>query len=277
MAVVKLSRSEICDLAAAVRQDILDMTYAAGANGGHIGGALSSADIFAVLYGCVLNVSPKNPLDPGRDRFFLSKGHISLAHYAVLAECGFISHDDLATFEKQGSCFQTHADAQPEKGIEISNGSLGYGLSIGVGSALAAKQKGLAYKTYVLIGDGECNEGTIWEAAMAAVRFKLDNLIAIVDVNGQQLDGFTSDIMPIRDIAASFRELGFAVTEIDGHSVEQLFCALSASSEGQPLAIVAYTVKGKGIPSIEGKTGWHHARITKEQYMCFKEELSSCR
>lgn len=270
----KLQR-EITILAAAVRRDVLDMTFAAGANGGHLGGALSSADILAVLYGHVLNISPQMALSPARDRFFLSKGHISLAHYAVLAERGFLAREELAAFEKQNSLLQTHSDARPEKGIEISNGSLGYGLSIGVGTALAARKKGLDYKTYVLLGDGECNEGTVWEAAMAAVRFKLDNLVAVVDVNEQQLDGFTVDIMPIRDIAGSFEMLGFDVIEVDGHDVEALLDAFSEKPKGYPRAVIAHTVKGKGIPTIEGKTGWHHTRLTDEQYTRFTEELKS--
>lgn len=267
------SIEELRALAKAVRRDILDMTLRAGVNGGHIGGALSCADILAVLYGAVLRVSPDNPLDAARDRFLLSKGHVALALYAVLAECGFLSREELLSFEQPGSELPTHAVMDPSRGIEISSGSLGWGLSIGVGCALAAKRRGNGQRIFVLLGDGECNEGSVWEAAMSAARFGLDNLTAIVDVNGQQLDGCSADVMPLHDIPAIFRGFGFHVKEVDGHDIEQLQSALSTAATGAPTAIVAHTLKGKGVRDIEGKVGWHHTALTQEQYDAFVEGL----
>lgn len=265
------------DLAAAVRRDVLDMTAHAGVNGGHIGGALSCADILAVLYGEVLDVSPAEPEKPTRDRFLLSKGHVTLALYAVLAECGFLTREEMMSFEDSGGAFPTHAVMAPQKGIEISSGSLGWGLSIGVGCALAAKIRGQGHRVYVLLGDGECNEGTVWEAAMSAARFALDDLTVIVDVNGQQLDGYTADVMPLHDVAAVFRGFGFHVTEVDGNDPAALLRALQTRVDKKPAAVIARTKKGKGIKTIEGKTGWHHAVVTQEQYDAFVKELEEDR
>ncbi len=266
-------KEPIQELAWKIRNDVLDMTFHAGVEGGHIGGAFSSAEILAVLYGTEMNVNPKNPTDPNRDRFILSKGHISLAHYAVLKECGFMSQEDLDSFENNGSFFSTHEQESIEHGIEVTSGSLGYGLSIGVGISLSAKRKGLSYKTFVLLGDGECNEGSVWEAAMAASKYKLDNLIAIIDKNGLQLDGYTSDIMPIHNIEEVFKGFGWNTLVIDGHDVEAIRKAINGMVAGAPTVVIAETVKSKGLPSIEGKPGWHHARITEEQYRAFKQEL----
>ena len=270
---MKKTVEEIKTLADHIRMDILDMTYRAGVNGGHLGGALSSADILAVLYGEILKISADRPAMPYRDRFLLSKGHIALAHYAVLAETGFIPKDDLALFEMSGSSLPTHEVMDVEKGIEISSGSLGYGLSIGVGIALESKRSEKGYKTYVLLGDGESNEGTVWEAAMSAVRFRLDDLVVIVDANGQSLDGNTEDIMPIKDMAMVWGGFGFHVVEVDGHDIISLYDAMMTLPEDRPTVVIAHTIKGKGIPSIEGKIGWHHVHLSKEQYEDFKKEL----
>lgn len=266
-------KGRLQELADAIRRDILAMTLHSGGNGGHIGGALSSAEILAVLYGEVLNVDPEEPTAPERDRFLLSKGHVALGLYAVLAECGFITREEMMSFEASGGDFPTHVVMNPAKGIEISSGSLGWGLSIGVGCALAAKRRGESHRVFVLLGDGECNEGTVWEAAMSASRFALDNLTAIVDMNGQQADGYTRDIMPVHDMAAVFRGFGFAVTEVDGNDIGQLLDALGAPVEGQPKAIIAHTLKGKGVGAIEGKLGWHHAVLTQEQYDAFIRDM----
>ena len=267
----------IKELAWKIRNDVLDMTFRAGVEGGHIGGAYSAADILAVLYGTEMNVNPQNPTNPDRDRFILSKGHVSLAHYAVLKECGFLTQEDLDSFESNGSIFSTHELESPEHGIEVTSGSLGYGLSIGVGVALAAKRKNKTYRTFILLGDGECNEGSVWEAAMAAARYKLDNLIAIIDKNGQQLDGFTNDVMPVHDIEKVFQGFGWNTIVINGHDFIEIQHAIGNKVEGMPTAIIAETMKSKGVPSIEGKTGWHHARITEEQYIEFKKELEVAR
>lgn len=266
-------KETIQKLAESIRNDILDMTFHAGIEGGHIGGAFSAADILATLYGSELNIDPKNPMDPKRDRFILSKGHISLAHYAVLRECGFLTQEDLDSFESNGSLFSTHETMSPEHGIEITSGSLGYGLSIGVGVALSAKRKRQSYRTFVLLGDGECNEGVVWEAAMAAAKYRLDNLIAIVDQNGQQLDGFTAEVMPIHDMERVFKGFGWHTLVIDGHNIESIRRAVRERPSGMPAVIIAQTVKGKGLPAIEGKPGWHHVRITQEQYTAFRQSL----
>ena len=264
---------ELRKLSKAIRCNVLDMTYKSGANGGHIGGAFSAADILAVLYGRVMKITPENCRDAERDRFILSKGHCSIAHYAVLKEMGFVSEEDLNSFEMSGSMFPTHELMNLDIGVESSNGSLGYGLSMGSGSALNAKLKGLNYKVYVLLGDGECNEGSNWEAAMFASKYNLDNLVAIVDVNGQSLDGFTDRIMPIYDMESVWAGMGWAVNSVNGNDLGQLLSALQNLKRNTPNVILAHTVKGKGIASIEGKTGWHHARLSEQQYLDFKKEL----
>ena len=264
---------KISNLAKKIRKDILSMTFQAGVNGGHIGGAFSCADIMATLYGAVLHNSPKLVTSQERDQFVLSKGHVALAHYAALAELGYFSKAELKTFEQENSEFPTHEVMNPMKGIEVSSGSLGYGLSIGVGCAIAAKLKNSKHKTYVLIGDGECNEGSIWEAAMSAARFRLDNLTAIVDVNGQSLDGYTEDVMPVCSFADVFQGFGWSVKIIDGHDIQQIYEALKSRAQGQPTVLLAHTLKCKGISSIEGKTGWHHASLSKEQYEQFINEV----
>ena len=265
----------IRELAWKIRNNVLDMTFNAGVEGGHIGGAFSSAEILAVLYGSEMNIDPCDPKNPDRDRFILSKGHISLAHYAVLKECGFLSQEDIDTFEKNGSFFSTHETESPDHGIEFTSGSLGYGLSIGIGVALAARNQKRKYRTFVLLGDGECNEGSVWEAAMAASKYRLDNLVAIIDKNGQQLDGYTDDVMPIHDIERVFKGFGWNTAVIDGHDTDAIKNSLRGTVPGMPAVIIAKTVKSKGISSIEGQPGWHHARITEEQYLEFKRELEA--
>ena len=245
---MKRSLSELKDLAYAIRHDVLNMTYHAGANGGHIGGGFSAADILAVLYGEVLELTPETVTSPERNRFFLSKGHVALAHYAALAETGFIPKEDLDQFEVSGSAYPTHEVMAPDKGIETSSGSLGYGLSIGIGSALAAKMQKRDSKVYVLMGDGECNEGSVWEAVMAGAQFGLDNLYAIVDINGQSLDGYTRSIMPVRDFKGAFQSFGWKTIEADGNNIESLVHAFEEQvSAGVPTAILAYTAKSKGL------------------------------
>ena len=267
------SAESIQALAWKIRDDVLDMTFHAGVEGGHIGGAFSAADILATLYGSEMRINPADPHNPDRDRFILSKGHISLAHYAVLKECGFLTQEDLDSFETNGSLFSTHELESPEYGIEITSGSLGYGLSIGVGVALSAKRNNQSYRTFVLLGDGECNEGSVWEAAMAAAHYKLDNLIAIVDKNGQQLDGFTSEVMPVFNLEKVFQGFGWNTLVINGHNILEIQQAIEKKVKDMPTAIIAETVKSKGLPSIEGEIGWHHVHITEEQYLEFKKEL----
>ncbi len=260
-------------LACRIRKDVLAMTCRAGINGGHIGGALSSADILAVLYGDVLRHTLADAVSLTRDRFILSKGHVALAHYAVLAEMEYFPVERLAEFEQPGGAFPTHEVRCEEYGIETSSGSLGYGLSVGIGCALAARMQRQDYHTYVLMGDGECNEGSIWEAAMAAARYRLTNLTAIVDLNGQSLDGRMEDIMPIHDFSAVFRGFGWNVVTVDGHDIRQLHDALLARATDRPTVVLAVTCKGKGVSSIEGVVGWHHAHLSEEQYAAFVREV----
>ena len=270
----KLKKIE--SLAKRIRENVLEMTFKSGVNGGHLGGAFSSADILATLYGEVLNVSPEKVNKEDRDRFLLSKGHTAIGHYATLAECGFISKEEMFTFEMPDTAFPTHEVMNTNKGIEISSGSLGYGLSIGVGIALSAKQNKKAFKTFVLIGDGECNEGSVWEAAMAGAKYKLDNLIAVVDLNGQSLDGYTNETMPVFDMETAWRGFGWNVISVkDGNNIGELLNAFNNLAIDKPNVVVAHTIKAKGIPSIEGKTGWHHVSLSFEQFEAFKKELEA--
>lgn len=271
----KLTGNELNQMAHNIRRDVLRMTAKAGPNGGHIGGSFSSAEIFAVLYGSILNNDPSMTDCDDRDRFFLSKGHCAIGHYAALKEAGYITNEDLDVFEVSGSSFPTHEVINQNHGIEISSGSLGYGLSIGVGSALAAKRAKKSYQVYVLLGDGECNEGSVWEAAMAAAQFKLDNLTAIIDLNGQSLDGMTAEIMPVKDMASAWKSFGWHVSEVDGHDVDRLMEAFHHRCSDKPHVVIAHTIKGKGLASIEGKTGWHHTRLTEEQYLQLSKELEN--
>lgn len=267
--------AELKALSKAIRRDVLNMTYQSGANGGHLGGAFSSAEILAVLYGNIMNVSPDHCSEAGRDRFILSKGHCSIAHYAVLKEMGFITEESMRGFERSGSDFPTHEVMNTAVGIETSSGSLGYGLSIGIGCALEAKRSGKNYQVYVLMGDGECNEGLVWESMMAAARFSLDNLTAIVDVNEQSLDGMTADIMPISDISTAWKSFGWNVIETNGNDVEELLNAFNNRDIRMPNVLIAHTVKSKGLPSAEGKTGWHHVRLSEDQYQMLTAELEN--
>lgn len=264
MAEVIVHKMDIRELAYNIRKDVLDMTMHAGANGGHIGGAFSAADILAVLYGKVMTE---------KDKFILSKGHVALAHYAVLAECGYFEKEKLVSFEDSGSTLTTHEIKDSENGIDISGGSLGYGISIASGIALVRKQKEDNSQIYILVGDGECNEGSIWEGVMTASKLGLDNITVIVDVNSQQLDGYTKDIMPINDVGKVFESFGWNTRYINGHNYDEIEGALEKSSNGHPTVVIAQTIKGKGLPSIEGKPGIHHMRITEEEYNGFVQEL----
>ena len=258
-----------------MRKNVLDMALSAGANSSHFGGGLSIIEITATLYGAIMKYDPDNPEWNERDRFILSKGHGVLGYYTALAEAGFVPVDDLLTFEKTESYLVGHPVINRQKGIEFSNGSLGMGLSLGIGVAIAGKIKNSKYKVYVLIGDGECNEGSIWEAAMAASQFKLDNLVAIIDKNNFQLGGPNKDIMSVGDLVAKWCSFGWDVAEVDGHNVGELydaFCRVNVS--GKPSAIIANTIKGKGFSFSENNNAWHHAVLTKSQYELAIDELN---
>ena len=240
-----------------LRRDILEMTHAAGS--GHPGGSLSAVEIVATLYFDVMRIWPDRPDDPNRDRFILSKGHAAPVLYAALARRGYFDPAILPTLRQLGSPLQGHPHMSSLPGLDCSSGSLGQGLSIANGLALAARRQGRPYRTYCLLGDGEVQEGQIWEAAMTAAHFKLDNVCAIVDNNGVQLDGTTADIMGVEPLGDKFRSFGWHVLVIDGHDLAALELAfrIAGTTQGRPTAIIAQTVKGKGVSFMEGQCGWH--------------------
>ena len=247
-----------------VRTHIVRMI--AGAGSGHIAPALSCADIVSALYFSVLRLDPGNPRWEDRDRFILSKGHGCAAHYAVLAEKGFFPLEVLDTFCRLDSILGGHPDRLKVPGVEASTGSLGHGLPIGVGMAIAGKVDGRAYRVFVLLGDGENDEGAVWEGAMAASHYKLDNLIAIIDRNRLQVDGWTEDVMNPEPLADKWRSFGWCVQEIDGHDMNQIVDALhiATATRERPAVIIAKTVKGKGVSFMEGSVDWHYGVVTAE-------------
>jgi len=261
--------NEIRDKTELMRRDCIEMGYAAGSQGAHFGPALSCLDIVATLFFGVMNHDPKNPEMPERDRFVLSKGHACLAYYAALIETGYIPKDMISQFKGNNSILCGHPSMNMQYGIEVSTGSLGSGLPIACGMAMAAKFKGEAYKIYCIVGDGECNEGIIWEAAFNAVKYKLDNLTVIVDINDFQLSGRTSEVMPI-SLDALWKAAGWEVLYIDnGNDVEEVLQMLMKAKEseyGKPHVLLAKTVKGKGISFMENNLAFHAAPINDEQY-----------
>ena len=250
-----LTIRELKHLATEIRKDTLRSITAAGS--GHPGGSLSAADIMTALYFRTANLS--SPIDPNRDRIFWSKGHNAPLLYTLLAYKGFFPKEELMTLRKLGSRLQGHPKKGSPPGVETSGGSLGQGLSIAVGAAYAARYDKLPVRTYCLTGDGELQEGQIWEALMAGAHFKLDNLCAIVDNNGLQIDGKCSDVMGIDDVGAKLRAFNWYVISIDGNDMEQCVNALDEAKtiKGQPTAIVAHTIKGKGVSFMEHVAGWH--------------------
>lgn len=258
--------ADLEEMARRLRRHVIVQT--ASAASGHPGGSLSAADIVAALYFRVLRgLDPTDPRNPDRDRFVLSKGHVCPVLYAALAERGFIPREELTTFRKLHSRLQGHPDMTKVPGVEASAGSLGQGLSMAVGMALAGKLDGRPYRVYVLLGDGECQEGQVWEAAMSAAHYKLDNLVAIVDRNGLQIDGPTEEVMSLGDLVAKWRAFGWHALEIDGHSFPEILAAFdeAAATRGRPTAIVARTVKGKGVSFMENAVEWHGVAPNAEQ------------
>lgn len=253
-------------MAARMRLTALEMALGAGRNGAHLGPAMSCMEIMAALYGRVLRLDKNNPLWIDRDRFLASKAHCVLAHYTALAEAGFISREELATFEKNGTRLAGHPSMNPELGLEYSGGSLGMAIGVAIGMAVDAKRRGRANRVFVLLGDGELNEGSNWEGFMAAPHLKLDNLVAIVDKNQLQYDGPTEEIMALGDLGAKMRAFGWQTSEIDGHNLDRLVETLESRPEGRPLAVIADTVKGKGVSFMENVREWHHSTLTQAQY-----------
>lgn len=267
--------NEMILMAGRMREKALTLALSAGNKGAHIGPTLSIIEIMATLYGGVLNLDPKNPTWSDRDRFLLSKGHGALGLYVALAEAGFITSEELDTFEENDGFLPGQPTMNVEKGIEISSGSLGLGLSIGIGMALIGKQLKKKYRVYVLMGDGECNEGSVWEAAMAASHFKLNNLIAIIDYNKMQSDGKSKMIMDMDDLGLKWKSFGWEVTEVDGHNIFDLYKAFSSDtfSLNKPYLVLANTTKGKGVSFMENNKDWHHNRLTAQQYGLAMSEL----
>ena len=259
--------------AARARLLAMDMVHAAAS--GHIGGSLSSMDILTTLYFHVMRVDPANPRDPDRDRFVLSKGHCTPALYPTLALRGFFPVTDLAMFRRIDGTMSGHAEMHDVKGVDMSTGSLGQGISAAVGMALAGKADKKDYRVYTLLGDGEIEEGQVWEAAMAAAKYHLDNLCAIVDVNGLQIDGATADVMPSEPLDKKFEAFNWNVIHVDGHDFAALAAAFEAAAacKDKPTVLLAKTVKGKGVSFMEGNYGWHGKAPNDEQYAQAHGEL----
>ena len=268
-----MNKLELQKKAVEVRKGIVTGVY--NAKSGHPGGSLSAADLFTYLYFEEMNVDPKNPEDENRDRFVLSKGHTAPGYYAALALKGFFPIEDLKTLRHVGSYLQGHPDKKHTPGVDMSSGSLGQGLSVAVGMALAAKMQGKDYRTYCLCGDGEIQEGQIWEAAMFAGHRKLDNLCVIVDNNNLQIDGTVEDVCSPYPIDEKFKAFNFHVININGNDFDEIDKAFAEAKahKGEPTAIIAHTIKGKGVSFMEDKTGWHGKAPNEEEYKIAMEEL----
>ena len=259
--------------AAQIRRLIIEGVYNAGS--GHPGGSLSCADIMAYLYFDKMNVSPQKANDPDRDRFVLSKGHASPALYAALALKGYFPAEEIKTLRKLGSRLQGHPDMHTVPGVDMSTGSLGQGFSAACGMAKAAKITGRDYKVYTILGDGESQEGEVWEAAMFASHYKLDNLVAFLDFNKLQIDGDVRDVMDPTPLDEKFRAFGWEVRVIDGHDFEQIDSAVNAGNNGRPLMIICNTIKGKGVSYMENAVGWHGKAPKQPEYEIAVKELDA--
>ncbi|WP_246369983.1 transketolase [Saccharibacillus deserti] len=259
---------KIASLNHKMRQHAFDMALGVGGKGAHLGGGLSIMEIMAALYGAVMKHDPANPYWAERDRFVLSKGHGVLAYYSALAETGYFSTDELKNFEIDGGPLGGHPVLDMSRGMEFSSGSLGMGLSFGLGIALTSRTHNVPFNVYVLLGDGECNEGSVWEAAMAASHYKLGNLIAIVDRNNLQYDGTNDKVMDLMDFKMKWQSFGWEAVEADGHNIPEIYHALSNKkrSSDKPYVIIAHTIKGNGVSFMEHQRDWHHNRLTQAQY-----------
>lgn len=257
---------KIKELSKKIRIKILEMSLACN-NSAHLGGGMSLVEILATLYGVVMKYDAKNPYWENRDRFILSKGHGVLPYYAALHLTGYIDDEKMATFKKNESDLISHPVMNIPLGIESSNGSLGHGLSMGVGIAIASKKKHRSNKVFVVLGDGECNEGSVWEAAMSAAHFKLDNLVAVLDYNKLQSDGSSETVMNIGNLHKKWESFGWEVHSVDGHNVDELYSTLIKDKiENKPKILIANTIKGKGISFMENNNAWHHNRLTQNFY-----------
>ena len=268
-------KEELRVIAQKIRLGALECVYSA--NSGHPGGSLSISDILAYLYFEKMNVDPKDPKNCDRDRFVLSKGHTAPALYTALALKGYFSTDLLKTFRKEGSILQGHPDMKNVPGVDISTGSLGLGVSTACGMALSGKVSNKDYRVYTILGDGEIEEGQVWEAAMFAAHYKLDNLTAFIDFNGLQIDGKVTEVMNPTPIDEKFKAFGWNVLVIDGHSFDEIEAAVSeaVATKGKPTAIICKTVKGKGVSFMEDKAEWHGSAPNKEQYEIAVAEITA--
>lgn len=256
---------ELQEMARRMRLNGLEMALSTGSHGSHLGGSFSCIEIMAVLYGEILRFDKDNPHWEGRDRFLPSKNHCVLAHFPALVEKGFLSKEELLEFQKDGGRL-TGYPRNLEIGLEYSGGSLGMAISVGIGMAIAAKESGRENRIFVLMGDGELNEGSIWEAFMSAAQYKLDNLIVIIDRNHLSYDGKTEEIMALEPIDQKMKCFHWNVINVNGHNIRELLVGFNQIKKGQPNIIIADTVKGKGVSFMENVPTYHHASITKEQY-----------
>ena len=268
-----MNKPELMKAANEIRKGAVTGVF--NAKSGHPGGSLSAADIYAYLFFEELNIDPKDPKKADRDRFVLSKGHTAPGYYAALANRGFFPVEDLKTLRHVGSYLQGHPDMKHIPGVDMSSGSLGQGISAAVGMAISAKLSGDDYRVYTLLGDGEIQEGQVWEAAMLAGHRHLDNLVVVVDNNGLQIDGKIEDVNSPYPIDKKFEAFNFHVINVDGHDFDALDAAFKEAREtkGQPTAIIAKTVKGKGVSFMEDKASWHGVAPNAEQYEAAMEEL----
>lgn len=266
-------KKELAITACKVRMGIIEGTHSA--KSGHPGGSLSAADVLTYLYFCEMNVDPQHPDKADRDRLVLSKGHVAPALYAVLAHKGYFPVEELKTLRKIGSRLQGHPDMKKVPGVDMSSGSLGQGISAACGMAKAAKLQNADWRVYAVLGDGEIQEGQVWEAAMFASHYHLDNLCVLVDNNGLQIDGNVADVMSPYPIDEKFKAFGFHVINIDGHDFDQIEAAYqeACTVKGQPTAIIAKTVKGKGVSFMENQASWHGTAPNDEQYEVAMKEL----
>lgn len=267
------SSIKLQNLATKIRYQLIEMSHFGKAP--HLGSSLSCVDLVLAAYTSFLKIDPKNPQAASRDRFILSKGHAITTLYSTLAELGFFSTDLLKTFNKDGSSLPEHPSPQCVPGVEIATGSLGHGLSVGIGQALAGKILGIPYRVMVLLSDGECNEGTVWEAAMFAAARQLDSVIAIVDYNKWQATGRSEEVMKLAPLAEKWKSFGWQTFEIDGHDFDQILDVFSKIPllPQQPTAIIAHTVKGKGISFMEDDNNWHYRIPNDEELLKAKSEL----
>lgn len=270
----KKSINELNKIATDLRKKAVTMIYEA--QSGHPGGSLSAADYVAALYFSEMNIDPKNPKWEDRDRFVLSKGHVCPIQYAALATIGYFDLEVLHTLRQEGSILQGHPDMKKCPGIDISTGSLGQGLACAAGMAIAGKIDKKDYMVYAVLGDGECQEGEIWEAAQTSNKYKLDNLVVFVDNNNLQIDGTCDEVMPNIDLGKKFEAFGFEIFEIDGNNMEQIVKALQeakAAKNGKPKCIFAHTIKGKGVSYMENQCGWHGTAPNKSEFEQAMKEL----